>query len=535
MKIGLWSLPMMLILAMIACSGDSGTMTAYNDDGGIGGTGVSSDGGIGGTGVSAGPIEDFGSLWVNGVRFETRDSTVIIEGGRPITVPDTEALRRHFRRGMIVQVHGTVNPDGKTGVAERVFYGDTLQGEILEIDTAARRMTVLDRKVEVDAATVIGEANFPRLTLESFRIGNIVEVSGFATSDGTIRATWIGLLSADASDRAFDVETDGVVAQHDALSKTFLLGDLQVQYGNLSEGRLPTDLADGQRVEVRGRADPLQKTVDATYVAVIEEEAPLDVGASFWLDGVVTQVSDPSRFKINGRPIMVDDDTQFEQGTAADLAPNVRVVVEGRVNAKGMLVARKVVFHDPKPLEVLLSQSVLLEHREGEDVQVQIIADRAPSALYHAEGLPPGLVLDSETGLISGVLSCESAGDYEVRVSLDGVSSAPTTWVWAVEEACVTEPLSLTDRPPVLLLAEDRISPEGEDILLEIEAVGSDGETLTFEAEGLPPGLILDAVTGVISGTPTCDAAGLYAITLRATDGVFTDELLFNWTVEEAC
>ena len=205
------------------------------------------------------------------------------------------------------------------------------------------------------------------------------------------------------------------------------------------------------------------------------------------------------------------------------------------MNAEGMLVARKVVFHDPKPLEVLLSQPVLFEHREGADVQVQIIADHAPSALYHAEGLPPGLVLDSETGLISGVLSCGSAGDYEVRVSLDGVSSAPTTWVWAVEEACVTEPLSLTDRPPVLLLAEDRISPEGEDILLEIEAVGSDGETLTFEAEGLPSGLILDAVTGVISGTPTCDAAGLYAIMLRATDGVFTDELLFIWTVEEAC
>ncbi len=136
MKIGLWSLPMMLILAMIACSGDSGTMTAYNDDGGIGGTGVSSDGGIGGTGVSAEPIEDFGSLWVNGVRFETRDSTVIIEGGRPVAVPDTEALQRHFRRGMIVQVHGTVNPDGKTGVADRVFYGDTVQGAILGIDTA---------------------------------------------------------------------------------------------------------------------------------------------------------------------------------------------------------------------------------------------------------------------------------------------------------------------------------------------------------------------------------------------------------------
>jgi hypothetical protein len=519
----IWKLQCFFLFAMwigllSACAGGGGSDTT---------TASSDDGGIGGTGISSGPIEDFGSLWVNGVKFETDASTVIIEGGRPVDVPNVEALRRYFRRGMVVQVHGTVHADGKTGVASKVFYGDTVQGAIVSIDVAARRLTVLDREVFVDGSTIIGDAPYPQHPLELFAVGNIVEVSGTTTADGAIRATWIGLLGADASGRAFDVETDGTITRHDATAETFFLGDIQVQYGNVSEDRRP-DLADGQRVEVRGRSlNP--RTVEATSIFLDEDDLPLDAGETFWLDGLVTQAISSTIFKVNDRAIVLDDDASFVNGTSADLRLNARVEVEGEVGETGTLLALRVIFLDRPPLSISLGQSVSLENKEGDSVAIKI---KGGKPTYHATGLPHGLTLNATTGLISGVLSCESAGSYSVSVSAAG---AITTSVWTVNEACTSSPPVRMNRPPILTSSGDHSSAEGEDILLEINAVEPDGDALTFEATGLPPGFVLDAATGLLTGTPTCTAAGLYPITVRVTDGTFTDSISFNWTVEEGC
>jgi hypothetical protein len=430
-----------------ACSGGSDTITASNDDGGVGGTGATDDdGGIGGTGISSGPIEDFGSLWVNGVKFETDASTVIIEGGRPVAVPDVAALRRYFRRGMIVQVHGTVNPDGKTGVADRVVYNDTVQGKIAAIDSAAGRMTVLDRVVFVDAATVMGDVPDSQTTLASFAVGNVVEVSGTSTADGAILASWIGLLDTDAPGRVFDVETSGTVARHDAVAQTFFLDGLQVQYDGVSENRRPADLSDGQAVEVRGRSLD-QKTVAATSIVVAEDDLPLDEGETFWLDGLVTEIISPGVFSVNDEPIVLDGDALFVNGTPADLRLDLWVAVQGTVDKEGALVALKVIFRDAPDVEVSLS----------------------------------------------------------------------------------------VNRPPILTGSGDHASAEGEDILLEIDAVEPDGDALIYSATGLPSGFVLDAATGILTGTPPCTAAGLDLITLSVTDGTFTDSISLNWTVEEGC
>ncbi|GAA4443172.1 hypothetical protein GCM10023156_00020 [Novipirellula rosea] len=61
-----------------------------------------------------------------------------------------------------------------------------------------------------------------------------------------------------------------------------------------------------------------------------------------------------------------------------------------------------------------------------------------------------------------------------------------------------------------------------------------DGDTLTYEAINLPPGLAIDDVTGVISGTFDHEASleSAYAVTVRAIAGDRSASQTFAWTVD---
>ncbi len=55
------------------------------------------------------------------------------------------------------------------------------------------------------------------------------------------------------------------------------------------------------------------------------------------------------------------------------------------------------------------------------------------------------------------------------------------------------------------------------------------GDTLTYAASGLPPGLTLNTTTGLISGAPT--TVGSYGVTVTATDGINVASANFTWTI----
>ena len=107
---------LLLVVFIAACGGGSG------------GGGTVASGGIGGTGVTSGTVSGFGSVFVNGIEFETDgasrnvDDETDISNGR-----DDDTV---LGIGMVVTIIGTVNDDGVTGTAESIEYDDEVEGPV---------------------------------------------------------------------------------------------------------------------------------------------------------------------------------------------------------------------------------------------------------------------------------------------------------------------------------------------------------------------------------------------------------------------
>ncbi len=122
--------------------------------------------------------------------------------------------------------------------------------------------------------------------------------------------------------------------------------------------------------------------------------------------------------------------------------------------------------------------------------------------------LPPGLVLGSSTGVVSGTPSARGTFNFTV-VATDA------------NGAQASAPLSITVRPEPLLILTGLlpVGATGPSYSAQLEAVGGvPPYDWTVAAGALPPGLTLGAATGLLSGTPA--AAGTFEFTAQVRDSV---------------
>jgi regulation of enolase protein 1 (concanavalin A-like superfamily)/mono/diheme cytochrome c family protein len=84
--------------------------------------------------------------------------------------------------------------------------------------------------------------------------------------------------------------------------------------------------------------------------------------------------------------------------------------------------------------------------------------------------------------------------------------------------------------PPVVTNPGTRSAVIHQATSLSIQATDANQDTLAFSASGLPPGLSINAASGIISGTPT--AAGSFPVTVSVTDGnTAPASASFTWVI----
>jgi len=306
---------------------------------GCGGGGNSSlaGGGIGGTGITAsGAITGFGSIFVNGIEFETAGASLDVDGVTSVSNGTDDASVLGI--GMVVTVTGTLNDDGVTGTAENIQYDDAVQGPVLgpiiEIDALTRRFTVMGISVIMH----MGSTVFSNVDFDTLQSNDLVEVSGFFDADGALQATRIVRIDGGVID--VEVEVKGTVTG--LAGAVFVLA---VDYAaattytvDATAAELPAGgLADNQYVEVKGTLTGT--AIDAKSVE-LKSEGFADTGNAS-IEGIVTDFIDIGNFRVAGQPVDASVAEFIPAGLVGYLGDGVEVEVDGAIQG-GVLMASRV-------------------------------------------------------------------------------------------------------------------------------------------------------------------------------------------------
>ena len=325
-KIGIKIVPSILLAAtaalVVACGG--------------GGSGMSGTSTAMGTApvMATGTITGFGSVYVNGVHFQTTRATIRKNG----QVVAQSALKV----GEIAHVKGSENVSNGTGNADSVDVEENVVGPIATMDTAHNTLTVLGQTVKIDAGTSFSSDVQPA-DITGLKASDFVEVSGMTAADGTITATRI---ERDAS--AGTLQVLGTVASVDTAAHTLMINALIVNYSaaNLT-GFTSGQPANGDLAEVHGTTfDSATTTLTATSVDKQMSDAQQEAGdhGEMEREGLITRFASATDFDVAGEPVTTTAATVYHNGTAADLALNVKVEVEGSLNSSNVQVADVVSF-----------------------------------------------------------------------------------------------------------------------------------------------------------------------------------------------
>ncbi|MDH5324789.1 MAG: DUF5666 domain-containing protein [Gammaproteobacteria bacterium] len=297
------------------------------------GTLLSCSGGETGTGLrskvfAVGAITGFGSVHLNGVRYETADTTVSVDGGA--------GAESELAVGMVVTVSGSKH-NFTNGSATHVAYESEIKGKVQSNN--GTQLQVMGQTVVYGTHTQFYNPTGVSDWVDPAQIAAdaLIEVSGYRTVGETIQATYIKVESAQWTGQNMSLR--GMVSS--VAESGFQIADLSVVYANAN-----VLLQQGQWVKVQSTQDItmgantiLQWPADSVDVIAL---STIEAGSEFEFEGYVSSHDEINRtFVLAGQVIHYDEQTQFDSAAVGSLL-NVKLEAEGYVRNDGSLYAEEV-------------------------------------------------------------------------------------------------------------------------------------------------------------------------------------------------
>jgi hypothetical protein len=335
-RIGAW-LAVLAGAAVLAALGSCGGGDDSRDDGVITQRNI----------TASGVITSFGSVYVNGMRFTTSAADIEIDG--------VKATQADLKVGQVVDINGTMQ-DG-SAKADVVRYHHNLEGPVTAIDGLT--LVAMGQTVRVSSETSLGDPvtiDPDRLEIEGLALGDVVQVSGLITDDGSIEATRVDLR---VNEGAYDVY--GTASGVNPGGKTFFINALLIDYAGANIEDFATGApADGDLVKATGLEFGASGEFIATKVELrYDPEVMPESGDMLNLQGVVTDFVSATQFVVAGFPVSTTSSTVYENGNVANLAADVEVCVVGELNDSEVLVATRIRFHIDNSVRMVSAVSAI--------------------------------------------------------------------------------------------------------------------------------------------------------------------------------
>jgi hypothetical protein len=323
------SLSIVLSLLVAACSGgESGT--------GFGGSYPK---------VSVGVITGFGSVFVNGVEFDTSRAE--------INVNEAIASEEDLAIGMVVSVVGSTDPSQVSGSADAIYYESEVCGIVNQNDQPDQ-LEIMGQTVKYDSETVFDSSIDTVASVAEIPVGAVVEITGYRTGDNSLHATQITLLQSQYNDGE-QLIVNGVVTAGVSSGK-FSMGTLTVVVDDVTQFiNLPNNqITPGMAIKVKSKRGLVNTNELLADQIQLNKNQYVVAGNVLEIEGIVMNPNlQANEFQLNGYTVYFSAQTRFVDGAEDNLADGVKVEVEGVLLSDNQLEAGEITFRKSAKIDLI--------------------------------------------------------------------------------------------------------------------------------------------------------------------------------------